>query len=92
MVDQEIEKLIARDRHELSNLEVAIWDAEARRAAARTEVRRIVSWQAAIMLVAVLGSASFGASLATRSSEHTTKFLMASSALAPSARLFGETP
>jgi hypothetical protein len=92
MLDNDIAKLIARDAADLDDLESGIWRMEARHNLARIETRRIVSWQAAIMLVAMIGAAGLGVVIGTKTPSHSSNLLMAHNDVAPSSRLFGGAP
>ena len=90
MLDQDLQKLITRDENPLDRLEGDIWRREAEGAAAKLAARKIGSWQAAIALIAVVSSASIGASLAVASrSEQNTLFSRAD--LSPAKLLLGSS-
>ncbi len=91
MLDQDLLKLIARDEKTLDRLEGDIWRREAEDVAAKSAARKIGSWQAAIALVAVIGSASLGASLAL-ASRYDKEILFSRGDLSPAKLLLGGSP
>ena len=88
MLDQDLHKLIARDGKRLDGLEGEIWRREAETVAAKAAARKIGSWQAAIAFIAVISSASFGASLAV-ASRHEKEILFSRADLSPAKLLLG---
>jgi len=92
MLDKDIAALVHRDRDALAGLEAGIWNAVAERQSAQSETRRIASWQAAVMLVAVIGSASIGVALGAQLPPRGSHIMLAYDASAPYDRLFGGKP
>lgn len=61
MIEHDLQKLALRDQSQLPNLEADIWRRESELVASRKSGRRIASWQAGVLAVAVISAASFGA-------------------------------
>jgi hypothetical protein len=91
MIDQDIQKLADRDSTSLAGLEADIWRREVQYAARRKSARRLTGWQLAVMLVAVLFSASFGVSQAV-TNHRSCGALFAAAELAPSNLILGGRP
>jgi hypothetical protein len=92
MLDQALAKLVTRDIPSLDGIEAAIWEREAQRTSSRAATRKLVSWQAAIMLIAIFSSASLGVSVAAQSPPQSSGVLSLHSGSTPSARLYGHRP
>jgi hypothetical protein len=93
MVEYDIHRLIARDSRDLAGLEGDIWKQEAFRRASQTVTRRLASWQAAVMVIAVVISATAGSAVAMHNSTvPRPSGLILAETLAPSALLFGHRP
>jgi len=92
MLDRDLDKLVKRDAMPLDGIEAQIWRQEARRSASLAATRRLASWQAGIMVVAIMGSAAFGASVAAQSPANAGNIFAVHAASAPSVRLFGHHP
>lgn len=91
MIDQDLEKLCSRDADRLSGIEADIWRREAEYTTARRSARRMTGWQFAVMVIAVLSSASFGVSQAM-TTHHSHGALFAAAELAPSNLILGDRP
>jgi hypothetical protein len=91
MIDEDIQKLVARDRSvELPALEADVWRREASLAANRRASRKLAAWQGVLMAVAVTGSAIAGFATTVQSTDaQPTSQLMPGWNLAPSALLLG---
>ena len=87
MIDREILRLVERDAQlDLSELERDIWVLERSKHA----TRRLVSWQAVVMVVAIAGSATVGSSLGLHSPRpQVLGALSGVESLAPSSLLLG---
>jgi hypothetical protein len=93
MIEDDIRRLIVRDSRDLAGLEGDIWKQEAFRRASQTVTRRLASWQAAVMAVAVVISATAGTAVAMHNTTvHQPSGLVLAETLAPSALLFGHRP
>jgi hypothetical protein len=93
MFEDDIRRLIARDSRDLAGLEGDIWKQEAIRRAGQTVTRRLASWQAAVMAIAVVISATAGSAVAMHNTPvHPPRGLILAETLAPSALLFGHRP
>lgn len=93
MLDQDFEKLTARDRRELPTLEADVWRREGELSAARKQGRRLASLQALVVVVAIVSSATAGVTLASERAEaRSISPFNAGMALAPSSLLFGNRP
>ena len=91
MIDNDIARLVERERMaDLGRLEADIWRREAAFETRRRTTRRMAAWQGAVLLVAVVGSASAGvaASLPAAEPRHAA-LMMPGERLAPSSLLFG---
>jgi hypothetical protein len=91
MIEKDILLLIIRDDgFDLSSLQNDIWARESLIRGGRAATRRLVSWQAVVMAVAIVGSATAGSSLAISSAKtQSHRTLLDAEALAPSSLLFG---
>lgn len=91
MIDDDIAALVERERTaDLGRLEADIWRREATRQARRRATRRIVAWQGAVMLAAVIGSAGAGFVWSAHPVEgRHASVMMPGEQLAPSSLLFG---
>jgi len=91
MTDTEILRLVERDsRVDLSGLESDIWAREANIRGTKIVTRRLLSWQAAVMTFAIIGSAVAGSAFAVNSTKHQNyNMLLGTENLAPSSLLFG---
>lgn len=91
MIDDDIATLVERERvPDLGRLEADIWRRETALQTRRRATRRIVAWQGAVMLAAVIGSAGAGFARSAHpvESRHVT-VMMPGEQLAPSSLLFG---
>jgi len=90
MIETEILRLIDRDsKVDLSGLESDIWA----RVGNKIATRRLVSWQAVVMALAIVGSATAGSSLGAHGADgHALSALSGVENLAPSSLLFGARP
>ena len=91
MLDNDLALLVNRDStFDLSRLERDLWLREEDVLSMRAATRRLASWQAAVMVCAILGSAGIGSSLAVTSARaQTSSGPFSVAALAPSTLLFG---
>jgi hypothetical protein len=91
MIEDEIHRLVDRDAGaDLGRLESDIWVREAGVRSGRDATRRLASWQAAVMIFAIIGSAAVGSSLAFHGAQtRPPAALLSAENLAPSALLFG---
>ena len=91
MLESEIQGLAARDNQtDLGRLESDIWAREANILRDRGAMRRLMSWQALVMALAVVGSAGAASSVAMhRPSAQAPAGLLGADSLAPSFLLFG---
>jgi hypothetical protein len=91
MIEKDILLLVSRDSgFDLSALRNDMWAREAHIRGGRAATRRLVSWQAVVMAVAIVGSASVGSSLAISSAKaQSHRTLLDAEALAPSSLLLG---
>jgi hypothetical protein len=91
MIEDDIDALMKRDALvSLQALEADVWRQEAVAVATMRASHRIASWQAAILVAAVMSSAAVGILTATRSDSGPRPHLLAAAeSLAPSNRLFG---
>jgi hypothetical protein len=91
MIERDIELLVNRDSgFDLSALETDIWTRESNIRGKKAATRRLVSWQAVVMVCAIIGSATAGSFLAistAKAQSHRT--LLDAEALAPSSLLLG---
>jgi hypothetical protein len=93
MIDSDIRRLIIRDSDELVGLEADIWRREAERRGNIAVARQLASWQAVVLALAVVGSASVGSLAAMHSAAFASRtVLFPAETLAPSSLLFGERP
>ncbi|MEO8467207.1 MAG: hypothetical protein ABI640_17905 [Gammaproteobacteria bacterium] len=92
MIDDDMRRLDEGERnHSLNRLESDIWTGVDARARQRAAARRIVSFQGAIMIVALLGSAAAGLSTVRPADGMAGAGLIASGVeLMPSSLLLGE--
>jgi hypothetical protein len=92
MIDDDIRRLDERERdHSLSQLESDIWTGVDARARQRAAARRIVSFQGAIMIIALLGSAAAGLTMVRPVDGAAGAGLLASGVeLMPSSLLLGD--
>jgi hypothetical protein len=88
MLEADILRLNARERVNLENLEDDIRVRERRILARRATTRRIASCQALVLLVAVAGSGTAGAAMATHVAPPST--FVAEESLTPSNLLLGK--
>ena len=89
MMDKMLNRLVKRDELEsLEHFERDLWYREFRFRTARQNNLAIASWQAAIIAVAVIGSASVGAAAAAKANP-APHFLSAGEDMLPSNLLFG---
>lgn len=92
-MDQELQRLIARDRdRRLDRLERDVWQRERDVLAAKATSRRLMSWQGAVLALAVLSSASLGMTAARAMAAPEVSWLGDSARLAPTTLLFGGHP
>jgi hypothetical protein len=91
MIESDIQRLVSRDSgFDLSTLETDIWARHAHIRGSRAAARRLVSWQALVMVCAVVGSATAGSSLAISSAKaQYHRVLLDAESLAPSSLIFG---
>jgi hypothetical protein len=93
MIDSDIHRLLARDSSDLTGLEADIWRREAERRGNGAVARRLASWQAAVLALAVISSASVGSLTAMHGVAFASRtILFPAERLAPSSLLFGERP
>jgi len=88
MLDQDFQRLVARDGKPLDDLEADIWRRETETLSVRAATRKIASWQAAVAVIAIICSASFGAASAI-SAQSGRSVSLARSDLSPAALLLG---
>ena len=92
-MDQELQRLIARDQNTgLNRLEADIWQREQAHQAARVTTRRLVSFQGLVLATAVLGAAALGVTTARAVAAPKANWLGGSARLAPTVLLFGSKP
>jgi hypothetical protein len=60
MIDQDLQRLAAREQPALDGLEAAIWERENELFAARMMSRRLAVCQAGVLALAILGAAGLG--------------------------------
>lgn len=91
MIEKDIQKLLDRDSaFDLRRLEADVWKREANVSATQRANRLLASWQAAVIVFAVFGSAAAGISTArSAASTHPSNLLASGEELAPSSLLFG---
>jgi hypothetical protein len=91
MIERDIELLVNRDSDfDLSALETDIWTRDSQVRGNKAATRRLVSWQAVVMVCAIIGSATVGSSLAISSAKaQSHRTLLDAEALAPSSLLLG---
>lgn len=91
MIEKDLAKLIARDDGaDLHRLERDVWHREAALKAIAGASRRLASAQGLVLAIAIITSASMGASSAMVMGRHDRPFLLtAGENLAPSSILFG---
>lgn len=87
MLENEISRLNARERFNLDDLESDIWRRERHLQARRAATRRVASYQALVLLLAVAGSGMAGAAMAGQFAPPST--FVAEENLAPSHLLLG---
>lgn len=87
MIEADLEQLVRRDCARLDRLELDIWTRESELLAAHSSSKRITNWQAGILALAVLSSASFGMFRASYLRDEETALLHAD--LAPASLLLG---
>ena len=94
MIDKDLKELIARDsRFRLDRLELDIWQRTAARHTAVRTSKVLASWQAAVVALAILGSATVGMTAATHvQTTNKSRLLGFGDELAPSTLLFGKRP
>ena len=91
MLEDDLRKLAQRDDRPLSSLTADMWRREAELASAANSARRLMAWQAGVLAVAVVSSASFG--LAQAASLHPKHgALFAVSDFAPSSLILRGKP
>jgi hypothetical protein len=88
MIDQDLKRLAARDDRSLDRLEQDIWLREEQASARIRGSRQMMAWQCAVLVAAVISSASFGASQATVA-HHRHGVVFAHTDLAPASLLMG---
>ena len=91
MIDEDLQKLADRDSTSLVGLEGDIRRREEEYVAKRKSARRMTGLQLAVMLVAVISSASFGVSQSV-ANQHAHGALFAAAELAPSNLILGGRP
>jgi hypothetical protein len=92
-MDKEIQRLIARDRtHPLDRLEAHVWHREQSQHRAALASRRLLSWQGAVLAVAVICSASIGVATAHARLSPEVNWFSGGVRLLPTTLLFGSTP
>jgi hypothetical protein len=94
MIENDIQRLVSRDSgFDLSSLQKDIWVREALIQGGRAATRRLVSWQALVLVVAIVSSAEAGSTLAISSAKaQSHRTLLDAEGLAPSSLLFGAHP
>jgi hypothetical protein len=92
-MDQELQRLIARDRDSrLDRLEEDIWRRELALQASVAAGRRLISWQGVVLAMAVISSASVGVTAARAIPLSEVSWFGDGARLAPTALLFGSKP
>jgi hypothetical protein len=92
-MDQELQRLIARDRDSrLNRLEKDIWRRESALQVSSAAGRRLVSWQGVVLAMAVISSASVGVRAASAVPPPEKSLFGDDARLAPTALLFGPKP
>ena len=94
MIDDDMRRLDDRplDRS-LSGLEADIWHGVATRARQRQAARRVTSYQAVVMVIALLGSAAIGITVSRPAgATRDLALLVPGTALLPSSLLLGKHP
>jgi hypothetical protein len=94
MLERDIELLVSRDAEfDLSALQNDIWTRHSNLQSKKAATRRLVSWQAVVMVFAIVGSATVGSSLAIRTAkDQSQRTLLDAASLVPSSLLFGAHP
>ncbi len=93
MIDNEITLLVEQPPDKtLDRLEADIWAGVAAQNLARRTGRIIASCQAGVMVVALLGAATVGATTAASAVSSNASITSAGSAFAPSTLLLGQRP
>jgi hypothetical protein len=87
MIENDISRLNAQEHFDLDGLEADIWRQECRVLARRAATRRVASYQALVLLLAVAGSGVAGAAMAAQFAPPST--FVAEENLAPSHLLLG---
>lgn len=91
MLEDDIRLLVGRDSDfDLSALQTNVWMKEAHIRVRKAAARRLASWQAVVMVLAVVGSATAGSALATSNAKaRDQRTVLDAGGLAPSSLLFG---
>jgi hypothetical protein len=91
MIDKMLRQLVSRDEQDaLEHFERDLWHREFQYRMARQNGLALASWQAAIVAIAVMGSAGVGvAAAASASPSPMPHFLSAGEEMLPSTLLFG---
>ena len=94
MIDEDLKRLIARDSSvALDKLERDLWQRASVRRISRQTSRVLASWQAAVVAVAIFGSAAVGMTAAANlQSANKPRLLDSGEDIAPSTLLFGKHP
>jgi hypothetical protein len=92
-MDQELQRLMARDRgSRLDHLVEDIWRRELALRASAVPGRRLISWQGAVLALAVISSASVGITAARAMPPPEASWFGDGARFAPTALLFGSKP